>query len=411
MMDPRKLRIEDFEYTLPETRIASYPLEIRDESKLLVYQQGAIHENSYGNLADELPANSLLVFNDTRVIEARLLFKKETGGVIEIFCLEPATEYPEITTALMQKNSVNWNCLVGGASKWKHGKVLQTTHPLEGQQQLLLRASIVGRISDAFRIHFEWEPHHLTFAEVLHYSGQVPLPPYLHRQADPSDSERYQTIYAAHDGSVAAPTAGLHFTDRVFEKLQAKNIHSSFVTLHVGAGTFKPVQADSMQGHDMHAEFIDVSLDFLKTWLKHDGPVFAVGTTSLRTLESLVWMGLKVIQQPRITENEIALGQWEVYDNLMSLTHTTKECIEALTEWMERMKLNRLITRTQLLIVPGYPVKSVEGLITNFHQPRSTLLLLVAALIGDDWKNVYTYALEKDFRFLSYGDGCLLFRK
>ncbi|MFT3702682.1 MAG: S-adenosylmethionine:tRNA ribosyltransferase-isomerase [Agriterribacter sp.] len=407
-MHPGQLHIKDFIYPLPDERIATHPLPNRDDSKLLVYKSGSIQNDHYRNIASHIPAGSLLVFNDTKVVEARLKFQKPSGGMIEIFCLSPHAKYPDITNAMMQQGKVWWNCLVGGASKWKHGIVLEKKIELSGST-IHLKAAIIGRFPDSFLVEMSWEPSHITFAEILHSGGLLPLPPYIKRELEKNDTERYQTIYANQDGSVAAPTAGLHFTQRIFELLKAKNINTEFVTLHVGAGTFKPVKADSMQDHTMHAEFIDVEKKSIEALLRHTGDIFCVGTTALRTVESLYWMGVKVKQQPEIQLKDLIIGQWEVYDSLMQHRVPVKESLHALLRWMGSNAMQRLVTQTQILIAPGYTPAVIKGLITNFHQPQSTLLLLVAALIGDDWKKVYQYALENDYRFLSYGDGCLLF--
>lgn len=407
-MDPKQLQIKDFTYALPENRIAAYPLAGRDASKLLVYKQGNISEDVYRNIALHLPEGALLVLNDTRVVEARLIFQKPTGGSIEIFCLSPHARYADVTTAMLQKNRVWWNCLIGGASKWKRGAVLEKKIAT-GTVDIVLKALLIERLPDSFTIEMQWEPGDLSFAEVLHHAGVIPLPPYIKREADENDRERYQTIYARQEGSVAAPTAGLHFTDSIFQSLSDKAIAHDFVTLHVGAGTFKPVKADRMQDHAMHAEFIDVRYEIIEKLLHHAGKVFCVGTTSLRTVESLYWMGVKVKQNPDIDVDDLVIAQWEVYETFAAHAIPVDESLQALLEWMKRRNMKRLLTQTQIMIAPGYFFKIISGLITNFHQPQSTLLLLVAALIGERWKEMYNYALENDFRFLSYGDGCLLF--
>lgn len=405
MTDPKKIFIQDYTYTLPEDRIARYPLPQRDASKLLLYSNGKITEDIYHNLSTHLPPGSLLVFNNTKVVEARLLFQKPTGGIIEIFCLEPHAQYADITTGMQQKGTVLWHCLVGGASKWKPGQVLQKT--IAGKEAAIqLQARYVEKKTGSFIIELSWEPAHLCFAELLHHAGAIPLPPYIKRAAEESDKERYQTVYAHSDGSVAAPTAGLHFSEKIFADLNAKNIQTAFVTLHVGAGTFKPVNAGTMEGHEMHAEWIDVPADVIEELIKNlQGNIIAVGTTSLRTIESLYWLGSKTKE----SSDNLSLHQWEPYENAGE-NIPVKESLENLLSWMKKNKMTRLIAKTQLLIAPGYDFKIVKGLITNFHQPQSTLLLLVAALAGDDWKKVYDYALQNDFRFLSYGDGSLLLR-
>jgi S-adenosylmethionine:tRNA ribosyltransferase-isomerase len=437
MKHPSLLHISDFTYELPDQKIARYPLEQRDQSKLLVWGSGPIRENTYANIADEIPAESLLVFNNTKVVEARLLFQKPTGGLIELFCLEPADQYEDITTAMLQKGSVQWKCLVGGAKKWKEGSVQLSVAAPSGSGAagsgvgLRIEAIKVATLPDCFLIEFRWEPAELSFAEVLHLAGDIPLPPYLNRATEEADKERYQTIYAKHDGSVAAPTAGLHFTESVFSKLSEKNILKAYVTLHVGAGTFKPVKAEQMKDHEMHAEFIDVTLETIEQLLAHvDKGIIAVGTTSLRTLESLYWIGLKTIRNPHIGADNLHVTQWEPYaaageiaENKSAQKNILKEytnagdivlpsateSLESLLQWMQKNNASRIITKTQIIIAPDYSFKIIRALITNFHQPQSTLLLLVSAIVGENWKKIYQYALDNEYRFLSYGDGSILF--
>jgi S-adenosylmethionine:tRNA ribosyltransferase-isomerase len=408
MTDPRKISINDYTYSLPEERIAKYPLAERDASKLLIYKEGEITKDIYKNIYQHIPENSLLVFNNTKVVAARLLFQKLTGGVIEIFCLEPHEQYADITTAMLQKGKVMWLCLVGGISKWKNGKVLEKKISLNNKE-IILQATYLEKRAETFVIQLSWTAAELSFAEVLQYAGATPLPPYIKRAPEESDLERYQTIYAKLDGSVAAPTAGLHFTDSVFQQLKIKNIQTDFVTLHVGAGTFKPVKAASMQEHDMHSELIDVSKAFIENIIQNlDNNIVAVGTTSLRTIESLYWLGRRSeLRSGNWNGVPFSVSQWEPYEQYEE-TIAVKDALQALLDWINKNKLERLVTKTQILIAPGYQFKIVKGLITNFHQPQSTLLLLVAALIGNDWRKVYDYALQNDFRFLSYGDGSLL---
>ncbi|HWK02851.1 MAG TPA: S-adenosylmethionine:tRNA ribosyltransferase-isomerase [Puia sp.] len=412
-MHPKKISIADYSYHLPEEFIAHYPLAERDASKLLVYREGGISEDLYRHIADHLPANSLLVFNNTKVVEARILFRKPTGAQIELFCLEPPPEYAGITAAMQQQGTVRWKCLIGGASKWKSGQVLTRTIERQGEagqnEPVTLEARYISKGEDFFLIELSWEPAHLSFAALLHQAGLIPLPPYIHRAAEESDSERYQTIYALHDGSVAAPTAGLHFTETIFQTLAAKNIRREFVTLHVGAGTFLPVKAATMEQHVMHVEYISVTPATIKKLLGSLGDtIIPVGTTSARTIESLYWLGVKTFRDPAILPEDLSVQQWDAYqeDNAIS----PEKALTALLNWMEKQGLPQLLSKTQLLITPGYDWKIIRGLITNFHQPESTLLLLVASLIGKDWRKVYNYALEHQFRFLSYGDGCLLLR-
>jgi S-adenosylmethionine:tRNA ribosyltransferase-isomerase len=404
-MHPKNISIKDYYYSLPEEKIAKYPLPERDASKLLIYTDRSITEDIYKNIADHIPQHSLLIFNNTKVVEARLLFQKPTGGIIEIFCLEPHEQYPDITTAMLQQGTVLWKCLVGGASKWKRGQVLEKKIAANSGDGIL-RATYLEKRTGYFIIELSWTPEHLSFSEILHHAGAIPLPPYIKREAEAKDTERYQTIFAHHDGSVAAPTAGLHFTDTVFKNLSLKNIKTRFVTLHVGAGTFKPVKTETMEEHEMHAEFIDVSIDTIESLLAHlTHPVIAVGTTSLRTIESLYWLGVKYAMGSR--QEAVGITQWEAYDPSEQIM-PAEDALKSLIRWMKENNTERLITKTQILIAPGYSFRIAKGLITNFHQPNSTLLLLVAALIGDDWRKVYDYALQNDFRFLSYGDGNLL---
>jgi S-adenosylmethionine:tRNA ribosyltransferase-isomerase len=405
---PRHLKIVDYTYDLPNERIARYPMQERDASKLLVFKQGSILEDGYRNIATHIPSETLLVFNQTKVVHARLLFHKPTGGSIEVFCLEPHEQYPDIQNAMLQKEKVWWKCMIGGASKWKHGLILTETF---SEQGFSLTASIVGRETGSFTLELSWDNDSLTFADVLHIAGKVPLPPYLHREAEAEDEERYQTIYAKHEGSVAAPTAGLHFTQRVLQSLSEKHISLEFATLHVGAGTFKPVKSQTMEEHKMHSEWIDVSVDLIEKLVAHlDRGIVAVGTTSLRTLESLYWIGVNLLKHSGPDFEQIAVTQWEPYEqaeNEIPANHA----LQALVDWLLQNHQQRLVTRTQILIAPGYEFKVIKGLITNFHQPQSTLLLLVAAFIGEDWKEVYQYAMAHNFRFLSYGDGSLLWKQ
>ncbi|MFP5042298.1 S-adenosylmethionine:tRNA ribosyltransferase-isomerase [Parasediminibacterium sp. JCM 36343] len=426
MPSPQHLSILDYTYQLPEEQIAKYPLSKRDESKLLVYKDGSITDSAYKHLHEHLPADSLLVFNNTKVVEARLLFTKSTGGAIELFCLEPGDQYADITTAMLQKGKVLWKCLVGGAKKWKSEPLAKQID--YGIKKLDLQASMVERLSDYFLIELSWDDASLSFAEVLHLAGQIPLPPYLNRLAEETDKTTYQTIYARHDGSVAAPTAGLHFTDSLFEQLAAKGIEHKFVTLHVGAGTFKPVKAATLQEHEMHAEFIDVTIGFIEDLLANlHKTIVPVGTTSLRTIESLYWLGVKELSRKSLVishksvasdqslvvsgqlenKEEMALYQWDAYELPQDVA--AADALQALIDWLKEKKLDRLITKTQLLVAPSYKLRIAKAIVTNFHQPQSTLLLLVAAIVGNDWRKFYDYALANNYRFLSYGDGCLLF--
>jgi S-adenosylmethionine:tRNA ribosyltransferase-isomerase len=409
-MDPKKIAIADYSYNLPDEKIASYPLQERDASKLLVYQNGLITEDIYRNIADHIPSNSLLVFNNTKVIEARLLFQKPTGGIIEIFCLEPHEQYPDVLSAMQQTKTAEWKCLIGGASKWKAGQILEKKIK-KHDEEIILHAKFISKQKDDFIIQLSWLPENMIFAEVLHAAGAIPLPPYIKRAAEEKDAERYQTVYAHHDGSVAAPTAGLHFTEKIFQDLAAKNIEHEFVTLHVGAGTFKPVNTEIIEHHEMHAEYIQVSIAALHHLLNAcDKNIIAVGTTSLRTLETLYWLGVKTIIDPAINIHDLQLSQWEVYE-INKKNIAVKEALQALINWMGQQHSDILFTKTQMIITPGYEIKMAKALVTNFHQPQSTLLLLVAAMAGDDWKKIYQHALQNDFRFLSYGDGSLIWLK
>lgn len=399
MLHPSQIRIEDYTYQLPDERIAKYPLAERDQSKLLVYKQGSISEDVYTNLADYLPEGSLLVFNNTKVVHARIFFETATGAKVEIFCLEPVGQ-AEMASAMSTKGTAKWKCMVGRASKWKE-KVLA-----KQIGNITLAAELVERIPDAFVIEFTWQPATLTFAEVIDKAGVMPIPPYLKRIADDVDAERYQTVFAKHEGSVAAPTSGLHFTENVFASLKAKGITMDEVTLHVGAGTFKPVKSETMEGHEMHQELIDVTQTTIQNLIDNTGNIIAVGTTSLRTIESLYWMGVKAMLRPDDTLNDLEVKQWDAYEIAPA---DTKDALTALLHWMQDKKLERIICKTQIIIATPYQLKVARGLATNFHQPNSTLLLLVAAVVGDKWKDIYAYAMNNNFRFLSYGDGSLLF--
>lgn len=400
-MHPKDLKIEDYTYALPDERIAKYPLAERDASKLLVFNKRQLTEDTYRNIAQYIPEGALMVFNRTKVVQARLLFTKETGGVIEVFCLEPHEQYSDVQTAMLQTHSVLWKCIVGGASKWKHGLVLEQQH-----DGFTLKAGIADRGEGYFTIELAWDTD-MSFAEVLHIAGKVPLPPYLHRDAEASDEERYQTIYAKDKGSVAAPTAGLHFTERIMDSLREKHIETAFVNLHVGAGTFMPVKSDTMQGHTMHAEWIHVDVDTIQQLIANlDKGIVAVGTTTMRTLESLYWIGAKLLNHTVPDFEGYAVNQWDPYE--METDADTATALQALVDYLLQNKQTSLVTKTQILIAPGYKNRVVRGLATNFHQPQSTLLLLVASMLGDDWRRLYEHALQHDYRFLSYGDGCLL---
>jgi len=401
------LQVKDFDYVLPPERIAQFPLSERDASKLLIYRDGKIEQDVFSGIYKHLPSDSLLVFNDTKVIRARILFYKTTGAVIEIFCLEPLAPVTEVETAFHIKTRSTWKCLVGNAKRWKSGS-LQLE--IGGSNALCtLFAEKKENLEDgSYAIDFHWNPPEKSFSEILELAGTVPLPPYIHRPTEPSDQIRYQTIYARHEGSVAAPTAGLHFTDRVFTNLTQNGCEFAKVTLHVGVGTFRPLTAPTIQDHLMHREKIVVSQNTLKQLLnRHDRPVIAVGTTAARTLESIYWLGVKLIRGEAISP--LIVNQWDPYGSAPS-TINAREALSALLMYLEKQQIESLHAETQLMIVPGYSYRLLSGLITNFHMPQSTLLLLVAALIGPGWKEVYQYALSHDFRFLSYGDSCLFFQ-
>lgn len=415
---PQEIEIHEFQYDLPEERIARFPLEVRDQSKLLIYKNGAIQEDSYHHLAQLIPEGSLMLFNQAKVIHARLHFQKATGGKIELFCLAPDSRYADITTAMMEENEVYWQCLLKGAHKWKDDAPLLMEETFIGSdnQPVHIKATAekVNREGNSFVIHFKWESSDhktLSFSEFLEFVGEIPIPPYLKREAEASDNATYQTIFAKQEGSVAAPTASLHFTPFILQQFKEKSIDMEQLTLHVGAGTFMPVKSDKMQGHEMHAEWIEIPLHLLQRiaqQIKSGKKSIAIGTTSTRTIESAYWIGVQLLRNEWSEEKEhgIAVTQWYPYEREDEFTDI--EAIEALINYLKEKSKDTLITRTQLIIAPGYTFKLINGMVTNFHQPSSTLLLMISALIGEDWKKVYAYALENNFRFLSYGDGSLL---
>jgi S-adenosylmethionine:tRNA ribosyltransferase-isomerase len=404
MESPKNISISEFTYTLPEEKIAVFPLEERDASKMLVYRDGNITDMQFRDLSSQLEAGDLLIFNHTRVVQARLQFLNRNGGRIEVFCLEPAGSVRDIPTAMLQRGSAEWICLVGHAKKWKEGEVLQLPFP---ENDVSLSVSMIGREGDAFRIQFEWNDPDLCFADVLERIGNLPLPPYLKREVVPEDKDRYQTVYAKEKGSVAAPTAGLHFSDRVFDALKSRGIETDYLTLHVGAGTFKPVKAATMEGHQMHEEEVIIGLDFIRRLAKCKGRIVAVGTTSLRSLESLYWTALRIFNQPETPLN-IEVKQWEPYEYEMNQLPEFTSFLLNLIVRMEEAGIDTLKGHTGLMVAPGYRIQTAQKLITNFHQPESTLLLLVSAFIGEDWRKVYQHALDNQYRFLSYGDSSLL---
>ncbi len=399
-MHPREISISGFSYDLPEDRIAQQPLAKRDASKLLVYRDGVIIDRSFSELAEELPANALLVLNDTRVVNARLVFQRSTGARIEVLCLEPSAG-KSVEQAFTERGSCEWQCFVGNAKRWK-----------EGEELVLNSGTITLKAvrSTAERIAFSWSPAELTFVEVLARLGHVPLPPYMKRPDAEADKERYNTIFAKHDGSVAAPTASLHFTPHVLEGLKQKGVRTIPLTLHVGAGTFLPVKSERMEGHVMHHEQVRIPISMLEALAAQQGrgPIIAVGTTALRTMESTYWHGVKLLKGN--SGDEMDVGQWEPYETAGSKLPSTSETLAAVIQDLRARGEERLIGRTQLLIAPGYTFRFADALITNFHQPGSTLLLLVAAFLGPQWRGVYDHALGNGYRFLSYGDGSLLWR-
>ena len=394
------IAIADFNYPLPEDKIAKFPLAERDKAKLLVLRKEAISEIPFFELPQILDENTLLIYNDTKVVHARLFFKKETGSVIEVFCLEP-TDPNEIQIAFAQRGVGRWKCFIGNNKKWKQGQLTKTIE-YEGKK-IILHAEREKQVDNAWIVKFTWTEQY-SFAEVLALMGVIPLPPYLNREARKEDNDDYQTIYANEDGSVAAPTAGLHFTEKTFKDLEAKNIKSSFVTLHVGAGTFKPVTTDFISEHVMHTEKITVTKQVIQDLIDYiNKKIVCVGTTSVRTIESLYWYGVKLIEDKE-TETDINVLQWEPYQK--NQTIEAKEALQAIIDIMNKENINLLCGQTQIIIAPSYKYRIVKAMVTNFHQPKSTLLLLVSAMIGEKWKECYKFALENDFRFLSFGDAC-----
>jgi len=400
-----QIDLKEYDYNLPESKIAQYPPEERDRSRLLLYKDSNISEDVFSNIGNHLPPGSLLVFNNTKVIRARLIFMKESGARIEVLCLEPLLP-GDYASSFISKNSVEWKCLIGNIKKWKE-KTIHTTFQNNGRQIRLL-AEKINPEGDSWRIRFSWDDFDLTFGEVVDLTGHVPLPPYLNRPDEMQDIVRYQTIYSQVKGSVAAPTAGLHFTGEVLKKLFVNDIQTTSLTLHVGAGTFLPVKSNNILEHQMHSEQFYISAGTIEMILKNIGSILAVGTTSVRTLESLYWIGIKLMENPQINPEELYLGQWDVYSMRNSLQPA--QSLETILFWMQKNRLTCLHASTRLIIIPGYQFRITCGMITNFHQPKSTLLLLVSAWVGDNWKSIYRYALETNFRFLSYGDSSLLLK-
>jgi S-adenosylmethionine:tRNA ribosyltransferase-isomerase len=410
-MNIQEIKISQFNYPLPDQRIAKFPMAERDHSKLLLYRHGQVSEDVFYNLPQYLPKGALMVFNNTKVIQARLHFRKSdaegnpTGALIEIFLLEPIApaDYEQM---FQTTGECTWHCLVGNLKKWKGGELKREVE-INGEKVAVFVTKSAS--FDGQNVCFRWTNDTISFAEIINAIGELPIPPYLNRETQESDKTTYQTVYSKIKGSVAAPTAGLHFTERVLANLDACEIDREELTLHVGAGTFKPVKSEEIGGHEMHTETISVRRQTFEKLLAHQCQAIAVGTTSVRTLESLYYMGLKVIANPEISEDNLHVGQWEPYElEDESRKHSVEECLRALVDYMDRRQINTLHSSTQIIIVPGYKYKIVKMLITNFHQPQSTLLLLVSAFVHGDWKKIYDYALSHDFRFLSYGDSSLL---
>jgi S-adenosylmethionine:tRNA ribosyltransferase-isomerase len=396
----KEINISDYNYFLSEEKIAKYPLNERDKSKLLVYEKSNIYKKVFNEIPDFFGKDDLLVFNETKVIQARMEFEKETGAAIEIFCLEP--DFPSDYERIFQsKNECSWKCSVGNLKKWKSGKLYKILNSEKGD--FILSAEKISHDSISQRIQFQWDNDFYSFGDILEIIGQTPIPPYLKRKSELSDKERYQTIYSKNKGSVAAPTAGLHFTEKVISEIQKKGTKTDYLTLHVGAGTFRPVKSENIESHEMHTEHFIVSKYNLKNFIEKSGKITATGTTTVRSIESLYWLGVKLI-----TENDTSfeLKQWDAYN--LSQEISVENSLKALLNYLKINNLENLQASTQIIIAPGYKFKIVNRLITNFHQPQSTLLLLVSAFIGDDWKKVYNYAVENNFRFLSYGDSSIL---
>lgn len=402
MNNIQKIAIAEYDYPLPDERIARYPLEQRDCSKLLLYKSGNVGEDVFSNLPSYIPSGSLMVFNNTKVIQARLRFRKETGAQIEVFCLEPdePADYQQI---FQETQSCVWQCLVGNSNRWKSGELSQTI--TVAGKEVLLKVERVSYAAAVNRVRFSWNGG-VAFAELLEAAGELPIPPYLNRRTEENDKKTYQTVYSKVQGSVAAPTAGLHFTPAVLGKLAEHGVECCEVTLHVGAGTFKPVKSELIADHAMHEEYIEVKRELIAKLVDAGGSAVAVGTTSVRTLESLYFLGEMVAENPGISPEELHVGQWAPYERVHELS--TVDAMQALLDWLDRNGACKLHAHTQIMIAPGYKFRLVKAIVTNFHQPKSTLLLLVSAFIGGDWRKVYDYALENGFRFLSYGDSSLL---
>lgn len=402
-----QLHITDYDYPLPDERIAKYPLEKRDASKLLLYDNGIISESIFSNLADYIPSESLMIFNNTRVIHARLLFRKETGAQIEVFCLSPA-DPEDYAMNFASKQYCSWHCMIGNAKRWKDD-ILTMKIENGGNGILTLSAEKIAVTDKDTTVRFSWNDDTLSFSEILEIAGKLPIPPYLNRSAETKDDETYQTVYSRIEGSVAAPTAGLHFTDDVMTSLRHKGIATAEVTLHVGAGTFRPVKSETIGEHEMHTEFISVPKETIKAIYENKHPLVVVGTTSMRTIESLYYIGAELAINPIATPHELFVSQWEPYENFFHDIEA-RQSLKNILDYLDRNDADHLISATQIMIVPGFRFHYADALITNFHQPQSTLLLLISAFVDDNWRVIYDYALKSDFRFLSYGDSSLLWR-
>ena len=400
-MEIPEINLSEYEYTLPEERIAKFPLEKRDASKLLHYRKGEITHLHFYDLPDLVPSDTLLVYNDTKVIPARLIFQRETGARIEIFLLQPVAPTTVIPEIMLAKHPVTWETMIGNAKKWKDGEILKGKVRAKGQE-VVLSARLIDR--EMKRVEFSWDNSGVAFVDLVEASGEVPLPPYLNRKPNEADKSRYQTVYSKKEGAVAAPTAGLHFTDEVFEKLRAKGIREAEVTLHVSAGTFQPITAKNVLEHPMHSEQIQVTRATIEKLLAENGKIVAVGTTSIRTLESLFWYGVKLVEGKG---EELFVSKLLPYEKRAEIPSKV-DALSAILKLMDKNGTDTVMGSTEIFIFPGYRYQIVNGLITNFHQPGSTLILLIATILGEDWKNVYQEALEKDYRFLSYGDSSLL---
>lgn len=404
--NPKHIRISEFNYPLPDERIAKFPLPVRDQSRLLVYRQGEVTADTFTSLPAYLPAGSLMIFNNTKVIQARLHFHKETGALIEVFCLEPI-QPNDYALNFQQTEHAAWLCMIGNLKKWKEG-ALRKEMVVKGKP-LTLTAERGQCHGTSHWVDFRWNNPDITFADILEVFGELPIPPYLNRETQESDKETYQTVYSKIKGSVAAPTAGLHFTPRVLDALRDKGVELEELTLHVGAGTFKPVKSEEIEGHEMHTEYISVSRATVEKLIAHHGQAIAVGTTSVRTLESLYHIGVTLLANPDATEEDLHVRQWQPYETASDAALIPAEdSLRAIVRYLDRHGMETLHTSTQIIIAPGYEYKIVKAMVTNFHQPQSTLLLLVSAFVHGNWRKIYDYALAHDFRFLSYGDSSLL---